>query len=204
MTGRTWSHSCFPTRKEVLSIMRKLIAIITLLLILPAAATFADCGKQRWDIKTTADPAAESINPQAVDTTIAQLANLRRPEKLKRTSARLGAEFDVFVVDATLVTYFSEADGDLHLVLADDDGVMIAEIPDPDCVPSDARFHDAIAETRAHFLHHFNGKRSKNVVNERIAIAGVGFFDAPHNVGMAAPNFIELHPVIAVKFAPHN
>lgn len=82
---------------------------------------------------------------------------------------------------------------------------MVGEIPDTKCVLNTARFHDEIHEVGTAFDDHFrqsNGKirKSKKVVNERVRITGVGFFDSPHKVSNAAPNFIELHPVISIKF----
>jgi len=161
-----------------------------------------ECGKQRWAIKTAADDKARFINQQPIDTTIRTLVSLPRPGGLKRNSERIGAEFYVYGVAAVLVTYFSEADGDLHLVLSDGDGhYMVAEIPYPGCVETDAVYHDAIQAVREHFLRHFGNQKSKRAVNESVTVYGVAFFDACHNVSMAAPNFLELHPVIAVKFA---
>jgi hypothetical protein len=34
----------------------------------------------------------------------------------------------------------------------------------------------------------------------RVRIAGVGFFDRNHGQYGPAPNFIELHPVLAIEF----
>ena len=182
--------------------MRKAAVTVAAVVVLSASYGYAfDCGVQRWDVKTTTDDAAQQINTEPVDTTIAQLGELERPDTLKRNGPRAGAEFGVYTVAATLVTYFSEDDGDLHLVLADDDAVMVAEIPHTQCVYEYALFHDAIHVVRKKFLDHFNGKLSKGTVNERVIVTGVGFFDARHNVSMAAPNFIELHPVIDIKFA---
>jgi hypothetical protein len=161
-----------------------------------------ECGKQRWLIKTTADDEARFIDQQPIDTTIYTLGCLPRPQGLKRNSERMGAEFNVYVVAAVLVTYFSEADGDLHLVLSDgDDRYMVAEIPSPECVETYAVYHDAIHAVREHFLHHFGNQKSKRTVNESVTVYGVAFFDACHNVSKAAPNLLELHPVIAIKFA---
>ena len=34
----------------------------------------------------------------------------------------------------------------------------------------------------------------------RVRIMGVGFFDRPHGQWGAAPNYIELHPVLGIDF----
>lgn len=181
------------------------LATLVLAAVLALPAYPACVGTQRWDVKTTADAEARRIRQRAIDTTLAQLVRLKRPADLKRKSPRTkGAEETVYVIDAVLVTFFSEADQDRHLVLRSRSVYLIAEIPDPKCVSSSARFHDEIHAVRKKFDDHFkvNGKvrKSKKVVNERVRVTGVGFFDSPHKVTNAAPNFIELHPVLKIEF----
>jgi hypothetical protein len=169
--------------------------------------TYADCvGKQRWDVKTAADNDAKRIVASPEKTTIAKLVQLKRPPALKRTSPRTkGTEEHVYVLEATLVKFFSEADQDRHLVLRSGERFMVAEIPDLRCVPSTARFRGGIQRVRAKFGNEFKRpdgtpRKSQQVVNRRVRITGVGFFDSPHIVTNAAPNFIELHPVLDIVF----
>lgn len=188
----------------VLLVRRLAAVLITAWLAWPAYP--ACVGKQRWAVKTTADAEASKIKRRAIDTTIAQLVRLPRPSPLTRKQPRTkGVEETVYVLDAVLVTFFSEKDQDRHLVLRSRGSYLVAEIADPRCVSSSARFHDEIHAVRDAFDEHFktpNGKvrKSKKVVNERVRVTGVGFFDAPHKVTHAAPNFIELHPVIKIEF----
>jgi len=181
--------------------------VLALVSVLLAFSAYPECvGKQRWDVKTTADDDAENIKKKHIDTTVAQLRALDRPADLKRKSPRTsGTEETIYVLDAVLVTFFTEADQDRHLVLKARGKFMVAEIADPRCVASSARFHDEIHAVREAFDDHFkqtNGRvrKSKKVVNERVRVTGVGFFDSPHKVTNAAPNFIELHPVIKIEF----
>jgi hypothetical protein len=109
-------------------------------------------------------------------------------------------EYQVFAVAATLTTFFSEEDEDRHLILCENGACLVGEIPNPDCVPSDSRFFGAICDTWQAFNEHFKGKKSKGTVNDRVTVYGIGFFDAPHDVSAAAPNFIELHPLIGIEF----
>ena len=169
---------------------------------------YADCvGKQRWEVKTTADDGdASRIVASPENTTIENLVQLKRPPELKRTSPRTkGTEQRVFVLDATLVKFFSEADQDRHLVLRSGGRFMVAEIPEPQCVASTARFRARIQRVRLKFGNEFKkpdgtARKSQRVVNRRVRITGVGFFDARHKVTDAAPNFIELHPVLDIVF----
>ncbi len=94
------------------------------------------CGKERWDIKTGCDAAAQAIHlDQVTDTTIAQLRELDPPEDIRHFEGRAaGVEDELFLLDATLTLFKSEADRDYHLVLRDHGKTMIAEIPNPECV----------------------------------------------------------------------
>ncbi|MCU1231708.1 MAG: hypothetical protein JWO97_4592 [Acidobacteria bacterium] len=178
--------------------MNRIVAFVAIALL--CSPMFADCGNLRWDVKVTSDAAAMRISDDLIDTTTEQLGELQRPKDWRRTGARSKEESSVYGVEATLTTFFSEADGDLHLVLMDGGATIVAEIPANECVPDDARFHDAIHEVRRQFAQHFKGAKSKKTVNERVIVYGVAFFDSPHNVSSAAPNFIELHPVISIRF----
>ncbi|HXA18886.1 MAG TPA: hypothetical protein VN380_17965 [Thermoanaerobaculia bacterium] len=180
-------------------------SLFAVLLTLAPDALYADCGTQRWAVKTASDTDARNINTDAVDATIEQLSELQHPSGFKsRSSPRTKVESQVYVIEATLVTFFSEDDEDRHLVLNDGTGTMIAEIPNPDCVSSDSPLHDEIVGAWQDFNDHFHGKGSKKIVNEQVIVTGVAFFDATHNVGDSAPNFIELHPVTSIRFGKHG
>jgi hypothetical protein len=152
-------------------------------LALAASALSADCGTQRWAVKTASDGAANQINTEPVDVTIEQLSQFQHPPGFKsRSSPRTEVESQVYVIEATLVTFFSEDDADRHLVLTDGTGTMVAEIPDPDCVASSSPLHDEIVSAWHHFDDHFKHKGSKATVDERVIVSGVAFFDAKHTL----------------------
>ncbi|MEA2345189.1 MAG: hypothetical protein QOF63_3358 [Thermoanaerobaculia bacterium] len=184
---------------------RAVSSLFAVLLTFAAGALYAECGTQRWGVKTASDADAKKIRTHAVDATIEQLSELQHPAGFKsRSSPRTKVESQVYVIEATLVTFFSEGDDDRHLVLTDGTGTMVAEIPDPDCVSANSPLHDEIVGAWQDFNDHFKGKGSKKTVNETVIVTGVAFFDAKHNVGDAAPNFIELHPVTSIRFAKHG
>ena len=65
-------------------------------------------------------------------------------------------EFRTYTLHATLTLYKTEKDQDYHLVLTDSGGnTMIAEIPDPSCVPSKSPFHSLVASARKKFEDHY-------------------------------------------------
>lgn len=164
------------------------------------------CGKERWSVKTGTDSDAGSVNlssPQS--TTIAQLIALTPPNPIPATNRFAPTETTVFVVNATLTDYKLEGgakgDSDYHLVLRDDQGhTMVAEIPFPGCVGAGSPFAAQIANARAEFDGQFTATRSFQAADVPVQVTGVGFFDFPHGQHGAAPNIIELHPVLDIAF----
>jgi len=164
------------------------------------------CGKERWSVKTGTDSDAGSVNlssPQS--TTIGQLIALTPPSPIPAANRFAPTEKTVFVVNATLTDYKLEGgakgDSDYHLVLESDQGqTMIAEIPFPGCVGAGSPFAAQIANARTEFDAHFTATTSFQTANVPVQVTGVGFFDFPHGQHGAAPNIIELHPVLDIAF----
>src|SRR5438046_6834623 len=107
-------------------------------------------------------------------------------------------ETQTYKVRARLISYKLEQDGDFHIVIADveDPGkTMIAEIPSPDCAGACASAHvEEFRRARAVIMEISNQASSVSVV-----VTGVGFFDFLHGQTGAAPNGIELHPVLKIE-----
>lgn len=83
-----------------------------------------------------------------------------------------------------------QADGDVHLVLgdpADTTRMLVAEIPDSACA-SGSRYASDFAEARRVF--------DTLPLGIEVEVEGVGFWDDDHGQLGAAPNDIELHPVL--------
>ena len=164
------------------------------------------CGKERWSVKTGTDSDAGSVNlssPQS--TTIAQLIALTPPNPIPPANRFAPTEKTVFVVNATLTDYKLEGgakgDSDYHLVLQDDQGhTMIAEIPFPGCVGAGSPFASQIANARAEFDGRFTATTSFQTADVPVQVTGVGFFDFAHGQHGAAPNIIELHPILDIAF----
>jgi hypothetical protein len=158
----------------------------------------AACGVELWDVKTATDPLARHIDPTPRPTTIADLVSLPRPRR--EGGARInGAETTTWVLtNVSLLMTKRESDQDYHLVVGDGRHTMIVEIADPACVDPHSMVADGIASARRAFETHLGDGWAGNA--EIISVAGVGFFDRPHNQTGAAFNQIELHPVTAICF----
>lgn len=151
-------------------------------------------------MKTATDPFARYIDPTPHQTTIAELVSLPYPRR--EAGARInGVETTTWVLsNVALLGWKREADQDYHVVVGDGRSTMIVEIPDPACVGSNSVVADAIASSRSAFEVHFAGGVGSRGTAETISVAGVGFFDHPHNQTGAAINQIEIHPVTAICF----
>jgi hypothetical protein len=166
------------------------------------------CGVERWSVKTGTDASAQQVdlsNPKP--TTIANLIGLAPPNPIPRDSRVAPTENTVFVVNAMLTDYKleggSRGDSDYHLVLRDDRGnTMVAEIPSPTCVDSGSPFAARIANARATFDSQLTAGPSFQTANIPVQVTGVGFFDFAHGQHGAAPNVIELHPILDIVFNP--
>lgn len=189
--------------------VKRVGALLILCLLISKPEVLAQrCGVERWSVKTGTDADAHSVglsNPQT--TTIAQLIALSPPHPIPINSRVAPTETTVFVVNATLTDYKLEGgahgDSDYHLVLQDDQGnTMVAEIPSPSCVADGSPFSAQIASARAKFDSQFTAGSSFQTADIPVQVTGVGFFDFAHGQHGAAPNVIELHPVLDIVFNP--
>lgn len=171
-------------------------------------------GVERWPVKTGADPDAPLVAPQEVRTTVEQLVTLDRPRELGPPTSdpaefqkkRAGpVELKIYSVEATITAVKFEADGDYHMVLQGSSGQdMVAEIPNPDPIftaPTSRWAREiAFARKQADGLLHLQDTRPR--LPAHVRIKGVGFFDRCHGGAGAAPNCIELHPVLNLELIP--
>lgn len=178
--------------------MSKLSRVV-LFLLLSLQIASAQCGKAKWDIKTGSD--LEGFSLSETHTTLADLTQLPKP-KYSKQRQKDTVEGSVLNLDARLVEYKREPDGDYHLILTDGSHFLVAEIPDPDCA-SDSPFHDAIARARATFEsadYDLQPSTRFKITNVAVSVKGLGFFDKSHGAKSAAPNDLEIHPVTALEF----
>jgi len=161
------------------------------------------CGVERWPVKTGTDADAGLINLQSTtQTTIAALSSLPAPTTLPANNRIQPTETIVFQLDATLTEYKLEPDSDYHLVLSDGSGnTLISEIPSPACVGSTSVLLPGIQNARSEFDALYTATSSFQAANVPVIVTGVGFFDFLHGQTGVAPNGIELHAVLDLKFS---
>jgi hypothetical protein len=155
----------------------------------PSRASLAEparslCGLERWAVKTLQD--RPSLLPVQA-TTLRYLVTRPAPADLPYN--RLPFERHVFSVTATVTEIRPEDDGDLHVLLRDGPFRMIAETPSPGCIA-----HAKLVRR----LQMLVARRAVRVCR-RARITGVAFFDYLHSQVGAAPNAIELHPVLGFR-----
>jgi hypothetical protein len=180
---------------------RLLLAV--LLLVVPTSL-FAQCGVERWSVKTGTDADVGLVNlNSSTNTTIAAMRAPAAPNPIPANNRVAPLETTEWVINATLTLYKLESDSDYHLVLQDANGLtMIAEIPSPTCVGAGSPFLPGITNARNEFNARFTATTSFQTANIPVQIKGVGMFDFLHGQTGVAPNGIELHPVLDVIFNP--
>jgi hypothetical protein len=162
------------------------------------------CGHARWGVKTLSDDRRTAVNFRAKTTTIATLHKKDRPPfKIGKDTPRLGPPFvetqtyrlrNVNLVEVKRVT----DDGDYHLVIADDAGrQMIVELADPECVEKAFKRRRIATARRQYSAACGVPTTSFKPLTGTATITGVALLDIKHTIRGAAPNFIELHPVLS-------
>ncbi len=181
-------------------------AVVCFLSLFAAQSIFAQCGVERWSVKTGTDADVGLVNlSTSTPTTITYLRSLTAPATLPANNRIQPTETTVFTLNATLTQYKLETDSDYHLVLSDSSGnTMIAEIPSPNCVGAGSPFGPGIQNARSEFDAKYTATSSFQTANVPVAIKGVGFFDFLHGQTGVAPNGIELHAVLDIVFNPSS
>ncbi len=179
---------------------------ISLAFVLAPSRAFAQCGVERWSVKTGTDPDAGLVNLAAASpTTVNTLLALPRPTLIPDNQRLVPTETTLWTMTATLNGYFVANDSDYHMVLTNGAGkTMIAEIPAPICVGPGSPFATGIAHARAQMDARFTAPPPGifQTVNIPVQLTGVGFFDFIEGQTGQAPNGVELHPVIDLIFSP--
>ena len=183
---------------------RRMRLLLGLILLAFPSTLLAQCGVERWSVKTGTDPDASKVNlNSSTNTAITTLRAIPAPSPIPANNRVAPTETTVWVINATLTQYKLENDSDYHLVMSDASGnTMIMEIPSPTCVGAGSPFFAGIQNSRAKFDAQFTATTSFQTANIPVQIVGVGMFDFLHGQTGVAPNGIELHPVLDIIFNP--
>jgi hypothetical protein len=184
--------------------LRRIRLLLAVLLLVVPNALFAQCGVERWSVKTGTDPDAGLVNlNSSTNTTVASMRAFTAPNPIPANNRVAPAETTQWVINATLTQYKLESDSDYHLILQDAGGLtMIVEIPSPTCVGSGSPFLPGITNARNEFNAKFTATTSFQTANIPVKVTGVGMFDFLHGQTGVAPNGIELHPILDIVFNP--
>jgi len=161
------------------------------------------CVSERWHVKTLTDAAARNVSSFPRRTSVASLRRLVVPKPPGPTRIR-GVETTAYRVEARLVKMKLEGDGDIVLVIVDPKtlGTMVVEFPPLACTrKASARHRIRIREARAALTAACgqSDPGSFTRVGGPATITGVGFVEPGDGVPDAAPNGIELHPVLGFR-----
>ena len=167
----------------------------------PPPSPTPSCGVERWSVKTGTDADAAQVGFVPQGTSIATMRSWPAPASTPANNRVAPYETTVWTVTATLTQYKLEDDSDYHLVIRDQAGnTIVTEIPLPGCVGAGSPFAVSIANARAKFDAMFTPDGNFQFVNVPIQITGVAMFDFAHGQTGAAPNGIEIHPVLDISF----
>jgi hypothetical protein len=141
------------------------------------------CGFDRWTVKTLQD------RPPLLPTKSSSLSALGiLPRPVSLPSARLPWEHRVYVVTAEVISTQAETDGDLHVVLSAGGRTMLGEAPNHACTAKATPFRRRQMEAARESIRFC-----------RAQVTGVLFFDFALGQDGHAPNYAELHPLLAFR-----
>ena len=169
---------------------------------LAAVRLHAQCGVERWSIKTGTDSQAPSISLSTyTSSTIYNFYQSTRPSSVPSNSRVAPRETNQYRLSGTLTKYKREDDSDYHLVIVDSSGrTLVIEIPSPNCVGAGSPFGSRISNARHQFDARFTATTSFKTTSTPVTVKGIGFWDFLHGQTGMAPNGIEVHPVLDITF----
>jgi hypothetical protein len=156
-------------------------------------------GVERWPVKVLRDGITLSLTAQP--STIKEQCELTRPLGNWLTLPRQKDESQLYRVSGMLISAGTEADHDLHLVVSDGRRTMIAEIPDPDCLPANDE-HIPLFRVARHFIDSLLKGKEKGKIKDfkpiPVTLTGYGFWDKPNHGTGHSINGRELHPCVFI------
>ena len=162
------------------------------------------CEERYWALNTLSDADAGRVDFTPRPATVAELGAIQRPARVADDVRALPDEGRTYRVWVELKSFSLRGEGDIDVIIADPDTkhTMVAEFPDPACRGGDTSVKAAeMAAARSALLAACgqppDGKFKK--LDGSATLVGVALFDDPEDQKHAAPNGLELHPVLAVE-----
>ena len=159
-------------------------------------------GTERWSQKVLVDAAVNTINFTPISTTVASLVNIVTPTPSTSMPRYAGVEDKTYQFTCNITIKKAETDNDYHLVLSDGTHTLIGEIPDPACSAAAGSAYVSQYTAARNFIDTYIGSGTYSSVNiPLVEVYGVAFVDPPHGQTGAAPNNLEIHPILKINFA---
>jgi hypothetical protein len=158
-------------------------------------------GVERWSEKVLTDALANTVNFTPKNTSVAHLVAIVTPTPSSTMPRYQPVEDSTYIVTCKITIKKAEADSDFHLVLSNGSQTLIGEIPDPICASVAASPYACQFQACRNFINaHIASGNVSNVNIPQVTVTGVAFVDPPHGQTGAAPNNLELHPILNIYF----
>lgn len=165
----------------------------------------SDCVGERSQVGALTDAAAVRVNLVPRRTTIAALGRLAVPKRFGPARIR-GVEMTTYRIEARLVEMKLERDGDVFLAVVDpgSHATMVVEFPSLSCIGrAGARVRTLMRGARAALVAACGepDRGSFTRVGGAATVTGVAFVAPGRAAPDAAPNGLELRPVLGFRIA---
>lgn len=160
-------------------------------------------GVERWSVKVLTDPLTSTIDFTPINISLQNFVTLSTPFANPYMNRSAGVEDKIYKIICHITIKKDESDNDFHLVLSDSTNTFIGEIPDPACSAAASSIYVNQFIAARNFVN--TNIASGNIYNVNIGsvtVIGVAFIDPPHGQTGAAPNHLELHPILDIYFTP--
>jgi|ERR1700757_678187 len=158
-------------------------------------------GTERWSQKVLVDNLVSTINFTPISTTVNNLINIVTPTPSTTMPRQPGIEDKSYTFTCNVTVKKAETDNDYHLVLSDGTHTLIGEIPDPVCSAAASSNYVPQYTAARNFVDTYIGSGTYSSVHiAAVQVYGVAFVDPPHGQTGAAPNNLEIHPILRINF----
>jgi len=159
-------------------------------------------GVERWAVKVLTDASWTNFDSIPKPTSVTHLVNVTTPTPSKTMPRYDPVEDSCYVTVVTITEMRVESDSDWHLVITDgSSNTMIAECPCPNCTSVAASHYIGDFTGARNWIAANIGNRTNTSLNiKNVQITGQAFIDPPHGQTGAAPNNLELHSILHMKF----
>ena len=159
-------------------------------------------GVERWDEKVLTDPLAYTVIFASHPSSVAHLVVITTPTPGTAMPRYQPVEDSVYTINCNITIKKAETDSDFHLVLSNGTKTLIGEIPCSACSSVAVSPYSNLFQRCRNFINaNIASGNVSSVSIPAVVVTGVAFVDPPHGQTGAAPNNLELHPILDIHFA---